>query len=91
MKLSLIDVKQVFLEVLQKNISFEEASNWAHDIIQKDESGELECYPENDVSKIFAGITYLLGVDLEESPGVYFHSLKNVRDEYNDLFGNPEK
>ena len=81
-----MDVKQVFLEVLQKNISFEEASNWATEVIKKDELGELECSANDNRSTIFMGLTYLTGLDLEESPGEYLHSLENVQEKFNKLF-----
>lgn len=54
--------------------------------MQANEIGELELDPSEDRSKIFSGLTYLLGVDLLESPGVYFHSIQNIKDEFEELF-----
>jgi hypothetical protein len=54
--------------------------------MQEDEIGTLELNPKEDRSKIFSGLTYLLGINLLESPGIYFHSLQNVKDEFNELF-----
>lgn len=39
-----------------------------------------------DRSIIFSGLTYLLGLNLLESPGVYFYSIQNVKDEFYKLF-----
>lgn len=86
MLLTLDLLKKVFLDVIEKRITFEEASAWAYKRMQADEIGELELDPSEDISKIFSCLTYLLGVDLLESPGVYFHSIQNVRDEFNRLF-----
>lgn len=84
--LTLDSVRKVFLDVIEEKKSFGEASRWASEMIEKDERGLLEFDPKEDISTIFSGLTYLLGVDLEESPGVYFHSIQNVKDEYNELF-----
>lgn len=87
MKLTLVDIKKVFSDVLQKKISFEEASNWASKIMQLDDSEELE-YDSEDSSKLFSGLTYLAGIDLMYPPGTYLHSMHNVENEYKDLFVN---
>jgi len=86
MLLTLDLLKRVFLDVINERKTFEEASAWAHKRIQEHETEKLEIYPFEDRSKIFSGLTYLLGIDLLESPGVYFHSIQNVRDEFDQLF-----
>ena len=79
-------LKKTFQDVIDGKKTFEEASAWAYERIQEDEAGKLELDPSEDRSKIFSGLTYLLAVDLLESPGVYFHSIQNVRDEFEKLF-----
>src|ERR1700722_10746318 len=82
-----IDVKNVFLSVIQRHKSFEEAHDWAAAIIAKDELGEVEVLPIKDVRKVFCGLTYLLGLDLlDPDSGGYFHSIENVIDEFHELF-----
>ena len=86
MLLTLNILKKVFLDVIEEKKTFEEASSWAYERIQENEVGKLELDSSEDRSKIFSGLTYLLGVDLLESPGEYFHSIQNVRDEFDELF-----
>jgi hypothetical protein len=85
MLLNLDILKKFFLDVIEGKKTFEEASNWAQKRIQEDEIGELE-YPSEDITKIFSGLTYLLGVDMLEYSGEYFHSIQNVKDKFNKLF-----
>ena len=86
MLLTLNHLKKIFLEVIEKKKTFEEASAWAYERIQENEVGKLDLDSSEDRSKIFSGLTYLIGVDLLESPGVYFYSIQNVRDEFDNLF-----
>lgn len=53
--------------------------------MQESEMGTLELDPLEDSSKIFSGLTYLLGVDFQESPGVYFFSIQDVMEEFNKI------
>lgn len=85
MLLTLNLLKRVFLDIIEERKTFEEASTWAYERMQESEVGKLELNPIEE-SKIFSGLTFLLGVDLLESPGVYFHSIQNVRDEFEELF-----
>ena len=86
MKLTLIDLKKFFIEILQEKKSFEEASDWASNIIQMDEQGKLEIESKENISKIFEALTYLTGLDIKDSSGAYFHSINNVKDEFDNLF-----
>lgn len=88
MKLTLIDLKKIFLEVIDQKRTFESASNWASDIIRLDEEKKLEFDPNENISQIFEGLTYLSGIDMLDISGEYFHSLENIQDEFNDLFKN---
>lgn len=85
-KLKLIDVKQVFSDVIQKRVSFEEASLWAFKMMNMDESGQLEIDPNDNKSKIFEGLSYLSGVDLQTDPNTYLHSMYDVEKEFKDIF-----
>lgn len=89
MLLTLNFLKKVFLDVIEEKKTFEEVSAWAYERILENEIGNLELDSSEDRSKIFSGLTYLLGVDLLESPGVYFYSMQNVKDEFDKLFNEP--
>lgn len=86
MLLTLNILKEIFLDIIEERKTFEEASSWAYERMRESEFGTLELDPSEDRSKIFFGLTYLLGVDLLESPGVYFHSIQNIKDQFNELF-----
>lgn len=86
MLLNLNILRNFFLDVIEERKTFEEASSWAYERMQESEFGTLELDPAEDRSKIFSGLTYLLGVDLLESPGVYFYSIQNIKDQFNELF-----
>lgn len=86
MILTLDLLKKIFLDVIERKKTFEDASAWAYEKMQAAEVGNLELDPSEDRSKIFSGLAYLLGVDLLESPGVYFYSIQNIRDEFDKLF-----
>jgi len=85
-KLKLIDLAQVFLDVIQKRISFEEASNWAFKMMDMDESGSLEFDRNENRSKIFEGLSFLSGVDLQTDPETYLHTMYNVEMKFKFLF-----
>ena len=86
MKLTLIQIKEIFLDIIQENKSFEEAGIWASQMIEKDEVGELELNPYEDVAKIFSALSYLAGLRTEVSPHIYLYSVEDVKNEYNFLF-----
>jgi len=86
MKLSLDIIKDLFLDVIEENKSFEEASTWASEMMKKDELGELELNPNESVIKIFSSLTYLAGLCTEVSPKTYLYSIDDVREEFNLLF-----
>ena len=79
-------LKQVFLDVIKGKITFLEASDWASEVIRKDEYGEIELDPKEDIRSVFSGVTYLSGVDIIDRTGEYLHSIENIQDKYNELF-----
>ncbi len=86
MKITKQMIKEKFTDLLSEKITFEEASVWASEIMFKDEHDEIEFEPNEDISKLFSGITYLLGVNLEISPNKYLHTLEDVQIKFDQLF-----
>lgn len=86
MKLTLDKIKNLFLDVIEGNKSFEEASVWASEMMRKDELGELELNSGEDVVKIFSSLTYLAGLSTEIYPNTYLYTIDDVRGEYRFLF-----
>jgi len=85
-KISYVDVKEIFLSVIAEEMSFEKASQWAVERMRLDDLGYLEVAKGEERGAIFSGLTYLAGVDLMYLPGEYLHSLDNVRDEFKEIF-----
>lgn len=79
MEITLSDVRKVFQEVLDGNLTREAADRWAYGVIQKSDSGDLCVLPSADEQKIWSGVMYLYGVDSKESPDEYLHSLDDIR------------
>lgn len=79
MKIDLQTVRQMFEDVLSGRISREEADVWAYSLVKEDEAESLIYVPDSDRERIFAGIMYLYGVDLKDSPDSYLHSEDDIR------------
>jgi hypothetical protein len=79
MNIDLQTVRQMFEDVLSGRISREEADRWAYALVKEDEARTLIYSPRSDRDRIFAGIMYLYGVDLKDSPNSYLHSEDDIR------------
>lgn len=86
MEISLEEVKKKFNELINETAPREKIDRWAYMLVQKDELKELKFVPAKDEKKIWEGITYLHGIDLEESPGEYLHSIQNIKDKFDEIF-----
>ena len=73
-KISLIEIKQAFDDLIQEKKSREEISNWAQKILFTEDEGQLIYDPPIDEDKIWQAIKYLIGGDLKISPKIYFYS-----------------
>ncbi len=80
MEVSCDDVKKVFLALINGDISRESADRWAYEITQASERKELIFAPPNDQDRIWEGVMYLYGVDLQEEPGQYLFSEEDIRE-----------
>lgn len=87
MKIDLQTVRQMFEDVLSGHISREEADVWAYSLVKEDEVENLIYVPDSDRHRIFAGIMYLYGVDLKDSPDSYLHSEDDIRTAMEECLG----
>lgn len=87
MKIDLQTVRQMFEDVLSGRISREEADVWAYSFVKEDEAENLIYVPDSDRERIFAGIMYLYGVDLKDSPNSYLHSESDIRKAMEECLG----
>lgn len=86
-ELKITDVRRVFLDVLEERLTREAADRWAYSIIQKSEAGNIDFVPSTDREKIWSGIMYLYGIDSQDSPTEYLHSMDDIRNALDDKLG----
>ncbi|QNA90603.1 hypothetical protein G4G28_22645 [Massilia sp. Dwa41.01b] len=79
-QISLNDVRNVFQDVLHHRMTREAADRWAYSIMQASEGKSLEYVPPSEQDRIWAGVMFLLGADLQESPGQYLFSDEAIHD-----------
>lgn len=87
MDITLADVKKKFREILNGTMSREEVDSWAYSIIQKHEVGEVIFFPPTDKMRIWSGIKYLHGIDIQVAPNVYLHNEEDIKEAYLNKFG----
>lgn len=80
MKISKNEIEDKFEALISNKVSRESCSNYAYKLMQAFDDGKLEFVPPKDQSKISRGISYLLGVDLLDYDGGYFHSVEDFVD-----------
>lgn len=80
MEITLAEVKQKFIDLLNDKISREEVDRWAYSIIQQEELGNISFSPPDDKDKIWSGVMYLYGIDIQEEPGEYLHTKEDIRE-----------
>ena len=81
------DVQKIFTLIISGKISRERADEWADSMLRESEYRSLVFSPTEDEQKIWRGIMYLLGVDLQVAPGEYLHSLDDIKQTYIERFG----
>lgn len=79
MQVSRNDVKKVFQDLLDNCISREAADRWAHSVMQAFEEKRLTFVPSSDQERIWNGVMYLYGNDLQEQPSQYMYSDEDIR------------
>ena len=89
MEITLLKVKKKFIDLLSDKISREEVDRWAYSIIQQEELGNLKFFPLKERDKIWAGVMYLYGIDIQESPGKYLHTKEDIRQALNEKIEHP--
>lgn len=79
MELELTAVKRVFQDVLEGRMTREAADRWAYDLVQHAERGSLTFSPPTAKDRIWEGVMFLYGVDIQKSPGEYLHNDDDIR------------
>lgn len=73
------DLRKVFHDLLNNFISREAADRWAHSVMQAFEVGMLTLVPSSEQERIWEGIMFLYGIDLQDEPCKYMFSDDDIR------------
>lgn len=79
MLLTIEDIKSKFNELINEEISREDADKWAYIRMQAYDDGNLEFQPSSDQELLWGAIQYLYGIDIKDSPSSYLHSLEDIQ------------
>ena len=84
MQLTVEQINETFNDLINSEISREDADSWAYERIKAFDLGELEFSPVSDEEKLWSAIQYLYGIDTKISPTEYMHSLDEVRETFEE-------
>jgi hypothetical protein len=74
--ISIDEVRDILLKVLNDERSREAANEWAHQLMEANDSGSLTYISKGYLGSYPTG----LGIDLKDSPDSYLHDRKNILD-----------
>lgn len=74
------DIEQILNQLLDGEISREDASKWAFNLRKEADENNLRYNPENYEAILWEGILFLEGIDLQIEPSVYLHSIEDLYD-----------
>lgn len=83
MKISLLDVQQVFNDLLNHNISLEDAEEWARIRMNALDNQDLIFDPPIKEELIWKAVIYLSGVGLKISPDKYMEDEIGIKETFN--------
>ncbi len=80
MKITIDEIKNILNDLIEENISREEAANWAVRRQLAFDAYDLEFEPKSEENRIWDSIIYLIGVDLLNYEGGNLHSIEDFID-----------
>lgn len=83
MKISLLDVQQVFNDLLNHKISRDDAEEWARVRMNALDSNELIFDPTTQEELLWKAVIYLSGVGLKISPDQYMEDEYGIKEMFN--------
>ena len=84
-KVRLSEIKEIFEKLLDKRISREDASSWAIDLQNAEDSNLLEYEPSDKEELVWDAILFLQVVDLKDSPDTYLHNKDDIQNFHEKL------
>lgn len=82
MRLTLIEVNEIFQKLVETDITREDADRWAYARMQAFDADELEFSPSSDEKKLWSAVQYLYGIDTKVAPREYMHSLDDIKGKF---------
>lgn len=73
------DVRKVYQDLLNNQISREDADRWAYSVMQASEEKRLILVPVDEMERLWEGVMFLYGIDLQEMPGKYMFSDDDIQ------------
>ncbi|MDC4679746.1 hypothetical protein OHW47_13340 [Acinetobacter baumannii] len=83
MKISLLDVQEVFNDLLNHEISRDDAEEWARKRMKALDNQDLLFDPPSEEELLWKAVIYLSGVGLKISPDKYIEDEKGIKEEFN--------
>lgn len=83
MKISLLDVQQVFNDLLTHKISREDAEEWARKRMNALDNQDLLFDPPIEEELLWKAIIYLSGIGLKISPDKYMEDEVGIKEMFN--------
>lgn len=83
MKISLLDVQQVFNNLLNHKISRDDAEEWARIRMNALDRDELFFDPTTQEELLWKAVIYLSGVGLKISPNQYIEDEDGIKETFN--------
>ncbi|MDB0116207.1 hypothetical protein [Acinetobacter pittii] len=83
MKISLLDVQQVFNDLLNHKISRDDAEEWARKRMNALDSQDLIFDPPVKEELLWKAVIYLSGVGLKISPDMYMEDDIGIKETFN--------
>lgn len=79
---SIRDVQSTFKALIAGTMTREQADRWAFERIDAFDQQELRFEPVDEEERIWSALQYLYGIDLQEEPGTYLHSLDDIENKF---------
>ncbi|HRD54960.1 MAG TPA: hypothetical protein PLC42_01040 [Parachlamydiaceae bacterium] len=80
MEVTLHDIKQIYIDLINDKMSREDASNWAFLMMHQEDSGNLSYSPLEYKDRIWLIIKFLAKFDLQVEPGEYLYGKEDLQE-----------
>lgn len=88
MEITIKEIQSIFVKLINEKIDREEADRWAYKRWQLYHSNSLKFIPISKREVILNALDYLYGIDIQDNPNEYLHSLKEIKEIFKDKWEN---